>query len=258
MVNTQEIDLLFARTLTGAYEDEAAWDAVKTLQKIGTREVFDRARAWCLSDDPLRRERGADIIGQLRSVPTEKANAFPDEAYDVLTQLVRRETDPRPLSSAIGALGHLDNPAAVPLIANLHSHPDSAVRFNLAFALGCYPEEPLSVDALLQLMRDGDASVRDWATFGLGVLGSRDSSEIREALLVALADANEDVSEEALVGLAKRKDRRVITKLLDKLEGQQPTTRLFEAACEMLGMQSDPEGWTVADYASALRQHFAK
>ena len=135
MITAQEIDRLFDLTLVGAYEDEAAWDAVRTLQKIGTREVFDKAKTWCLSDDPLRRERGADIIGQLRQVPTEKANAFPDKAYEVLTALVRRETDPRPLSSAIAALGHLDNPAAVQLIAQFHAYSNSDVRFNLAFAL---------------------------------------------------------------------------------------------------------------------------
>lgn len=220
--------------------------------------MFDRAKTWCLSGDPLKRERGADIIGQLRTVSTEKANAFPDEAFDVLTELVHRETDPRPLSSAVAALGHLDDPAAVRLIVQFREHPDANVRFNLAFALGCHPDDPLSVDTLLRLMRDEDGSVRDWATFGLGVLGSRDSTEIREALLVASADTNEDVSEEALVGLAKRKDHRVMTKLLEELRGQEPTVRLFEAASEMLGLQSQPEAWTAADYAAALREHFAE
>ncbi len=254
MPTDQEIDDLFDRTLAGAYEDDAAWDAVKALQKVGTREVFEKARMWCLSNDPAKRARGADIIGQIRSAPAQKANAFPDEAYEALTELVRRETDPRPLSSAIAALGHLDNPAAVPLIAQFHRHQDSDVRFNLAFALGCYPNDSSSVETLLQLMQDEDESVRDWATFGLGVLGNRDTTEIREVLLVALADANEDVSEEALVGLAKRKDRRVITKLLEKLEGQSPTVRVFEAAGEMLGMQNQTEGWTAADYVAALRE----
>ena len=73
MVTTQKIDHLFDRTLIGDHEDEAAWDAVKIPRQIGTREVFDRARTWCLLDDPLRRQRGADIIGQLRPVPTQKA-----------------------------------------------------------------------------------------------------------------------------------------------------------------------------------------
>jgi len=152
---------LFDRTLIGAYEDEAAWDAVKTLRQVGTREVFDRAKTWCLSDDPLKRERGADIIGQLRTVPTQKVNAFPDEAYEAVTELVLRETDPHPLSSAIAALGHLDNPAAVPLIVRFHEHPDSDVRFNLAFALGCYSDDPLSVGTLLQRPQPRIATARN-------------------------------------------------------------------------------------------------
>jgi len=31
--------------------------------------------------------------------------------------------------------------AAVRLIVQFHKHPDSDVRFNLAFALGCYPDD---------------------------------------------------------------------------------------------------------------------
>lgn len=248
---------LFLSTLSDDYEDDAAWDAVAALRRIGTREVFDQAAAWCRSADPLQRARGADVLGQLRTVPDRKDNAFPEEAYSVLTELVERETHPRPLSSAIAALGHLDNPSAVPIIAKFHAHPDAGVRFDLAFALGCFPDETLSVETLVGLMQDADEDVRDWATFGLGVQGNRDSSNIREALLSALADGNDDVSEEALVGLAKRKDRRIVPKLLTELERQEVGIRVIEAAYLMLGMQSEREDWSTADYAAAIRDQFA-
>jgi HEAT repeat protein len=56
---------------------------------------------------------------------------------------------------------------------------------------------------LAKLTADEDEEVRDWATFGLGVLGDIDTVEIREALAARLSDANDDAREEAVVGLAK-------------------------------------------------------
>jgi HEAT repeat protein len=50
-------------------------------------------------------------------------------------------------------------------------------------------------------------------------------------------DSNEDVREEAMVGLAKRKDRRVLAVLLPALEQPTVTDRVIEAACMMLDMQ---------------------
>jgi HEAT repeat protein len=161
------------------------------------------------------------------------------------------------LASAIAALGHLDNPSAVPLIATFSSHPNHEVRFNVAFALGCFPNDPVSVATLLQLTQDTEAEVRDWATFGLGVLGDTDSLEIRNALVRCFRDSDEDVREEAMVGLSKRKDRRVLSALLPALERPTMTVRVIEAAYLMLDMQAEREGWKGTDYAAALRARFS-
>lgn len=221
-MNPEDINELFLRTLSGNYEDDAPWDAVAALRRMGTREVFDQAAAWCQSDVPLKRARGADVLAQLRKAPDCKVNVFSEESYALLTELVQEESHPRPLASAIAALGHLDNPSAVPIIANFHAHPNAEVRYDVAFALGCFPDEPRSVQALVRLMRDAD----------------------------------EDVSEEALVGLAKRKDRRIVPMLLAELEKQEVGVRVIEAAYLMLDMQREHEGWNAPDYAGALRDRF--
>src|ERR1039457_3328661 len=221
-MNPEDINELFLRTLSGNYEDDAPWDAVAALRRMGTREVFDQAAAWCQSDVPLKRARGADVLAQLRKAPDCKVNAFSEESYALLTELVQEESHPRPLASAIAALGHLDNPSAVPIIANFHAHPNAEVRYDVAFALGCFPDEPRSVQALVRLMRDADG----------------------------------DVSEEALVGLAKRKDRRIVPMLLAELEKQEVGVRVIEAAYLMLDMQREHEGWNAPDYAGALRDRF--
>jgi HEAT repeat protein len=253
---TREIEELFAQALTGDYDDEAAWEAVRALRALGTREVFERAAELCVSNDPLARARGAAVLGQLGRTFEHRNNSFADECFTVLTNLVERETYPQPLASGIAALGHLGNPPAIPLIASFSSHPNPEVRFDVAFALGCFPNEPLSIETLLVLMGDTDKDVRDWATFGLGVLGELDSAKIREALVGRLTDADEDVREEAMVGLGKRKDRRVLSSLLAALEQPSVTVRVIEAAYEMLGMPNDREEWKGMDYAVELRRRF--
>src|SRR5205807_8023534 len=184
----REIDDLFTQTLSSDYDDDAPWQAVHALRLLGTLEVFERAVELCESDSPLARARGADILAQLGKTASHSTNSFPGESYSVVVRLLQQETEPLPLAAAIAALGHIDNPSAVPLIASFYSHPSSKVRFDVAFALGCFPNESRSVATLLELMQDTDEDVRDWATFGLGVLGDADSAEIRDALFRCLSD----------------------------------------------------------------------
>jgi HEAT repeat protein len=132
----------------------------------------------------------------------------------------------------------------------------AAEWFSVACALGSLPNDALSVATLLTLMEDADEDVRDWATFGLGVLGDEDSAEIRDALYLRLNGSNADVREEALIGLAKRHDTRGLATLLKALEQPTITDRIVEAAYTILGMDTDREDWSRQDYTDTLRERF--
>jgi HEAT repeat protein len=261
-MNTSEIEALFAQTLLGDYEGDDAWAAVSTLRQNGSRDVFERAATWCQAHDPRKRARAADILCQLRraTVPNASMDSpewmFRDEAYSLVTEMLEHEEDPVVLDSVISALGHLDDPKAIPLIIRYQGHTDENVRFAVAFALGCFPNDEQSVRALLKLTSDPHADVRDWAVFGLGVLGDADSPDIREALLRCLEDADEDVREEAAVGLGKRHDQRLIPRLRAMLDEPELKTRVAEAAAALLGLDSDPAEWVAADYRAALLTEF--
>jgi HEAT repeat protein len=255
-METTSIDELFASTLSGDYDDDAPWEAVHALRKLGTREVFDKAAAWCESDEPLVRTRGIDVLAQLGKSFDHPAHGFPKEAYSIVSALVQREEDIRPLDSAIVALGHLDITSAIPLIARLHAHPSPEIRESVAFSLGSFPDDELSIEAFLLLMEDPDEDVRDWATFGLGTQSDRDSSVIRDALFHRLGDTNEDVRAEAMVGLGKRKDVRVLPSLFAELQGPEIKVLVAEAASWLLGMDEDPEDWGADEYREALESHF--
>jgi vesicle coat complex subunit len=166
--------------------------------------------------------------------------------------MLEREQDPAVLDSIIHGLAHLDNAMAIPPILRYLDHPDRMIRFAVACALGSFPNDARSIEGLLKLTSDRDDEIRDWAVFGLGVLGDVDSPEIREALLRCLKDANEDVREEAAVGLGKRRDQRLIPILLMMLEDPNIKVRVAEAAAALLGMDKDPPEWTAEDYRAAI------
>lgn len=251
-----QIDELFAQTLTGDYDDESPWEAVRTLHGLGSRQVFDRAAEWCSSDNSLKRARGADVLAQVGRAVNHPSNNFPEECFSVVSSLVQREKDPLPLLSAVHALGHIGNPLAVPLIIEHRLHPCADVRLAVACALGSFANDPRAVDALLALMQDVDDDVRDWATFGLGVLGDLDSDEIRDALCQRMTDLNRDVREESLVGLGKRKDQRVLPELIAELSQREISDRVKEAAEWFLDENEQRADWSPVDYAAALKRHF--
>jgi len=259
---TQALDELFAQTLKGDPDDESAWEAVSALRRIGTREVFNQAAAWCKSENSAQRSRGVNILAQLGKTADHPSSNFAEESYLAILQMLQVENKTQPLASAIHALGHLNNPAGVPLISSYQMHPEGEVRFAVACALGSFANDSEAIQALMLLMRDTDDNVRDWAVFGLGSLGDADSVEIRDALFSRLSDSNEDVREEAMVGLAKRKDERVLPALLSALN--QPnlddpgvTMLTIEAADAMLDMENERRDWSGAEYIAALRDRFS-
>lgn len=170
---TETLDEIFARTLSADYESDASWDAVNTLQKLASRTVFERAATWCSSQELMKRARGADILAQIGKTVEHPGHSFPEESFDVVSGMLARETELLPLTSAIFALGHIDDPRAINRLVLYQSHPDANVRFATASALGHFANDPFAAKVLIKLTADTDAHVRDWATFGLGVLAVR-------------------------------------------------------------------------------------
>jgi HEAT repeat protein len=75
-VPVEALDKMFARTLSDDYESDTSWEAVRALHKLGTQEVFEQAAAWCASQDPMKRARSADILGQIGETSEHPGNSF--------------------------------------------------------------------------------------------------------------------------------------------------------------------------------------
>jgi HEAT repeat protein len=229
---------------------------VRTLHGIGTRDVFDVAAEWCRSDNSLKRAHGADVLAQLGRTADHPSNNYPEDSFSVVSTLVQREKEELPLLAAVYALGHIGNPLAVPLVVEHRNHPSADVRPAVAFALGTFADDPRALDTLLALMRDADDDVRDWATFGLGVLGDVDSQEIRDPLCERMSDPNRDVREESIIGLGKRKDERALAMLISELNQAEISERVMDAAEAYLSEKEPECDRNPTDYVDALKRHF--
>jgi hypothetical protein len=97
---------------------------------------------------------------------------------------------------------------------------------------------------LIGLTRDPDHANRDWATFLLAQ-SDIDTTEVREALLMA-ARANDDiVRDEALSGLAQRDRALALPLVQEALRGNSITTPALEAAeyCAHPSLIADLRVW---------------
>lgn len=85
------------------------------------------------------------------------------------------------------------------------------------------------VKTLIEWMSDPDSEVRDWATTALAASGDA-SPIVRDALLARVADADFDVRSEAILGLARRRDQRVLPFLKEALQAERVGQLYVEAA----------------------------
>lgn len=182
-------------------DEDSRWSAIQELHALGTREVFERAVHLCRSASSPERVAGADILGQL--------NAFADEAMETLLTMLD-DGDGIVVESVVHALGQRQDARTIDALARVALHDASNVRWAVATALEDLIADERAERVLLALMKDGDTSVRDRATFAVGSLSDHDTPRIRAALAERLRDEDRCVAHEAALGLARRRDSRAI------------------------------------------------
>ncbi|NDJ77711.1 MAG: hypothetical protein GYB65_15775 [Chloroflexi bacterium] len=225
--DTRSTRELFDAALADPESDESG-QVVAVLQSRATREVFGAAAALCASADHHERQIGVRILGGVGFC----GPAFADESLAIL---IERLDDPVEdvIAAACAALGHRREKRAIPHLLRFKGHPSENVRFSVAFALGGFDDDT-ALAALIDLSRDADEDVRDWATFGLGSMSEADTPELRAALVARLHEDSPEIRGEALIGLARRDDPRVIEPLMEALRDEFYGDWPVEAA-EILG-----------------------
>lgn len=202
--------------------DDARWTAIRELHALGTREVFESAVRLCSSPTAGERVAGADILGQL--------SAWTEDSIPALMNLLGDSED-CVIESAVHALSQKQDERTIDALSRVAQHDASNVRWAVATALEDLIGDERAERVLLTLMRDGDTSVRDRATFAVGSLSDHDTPRIRAALAERLRDEDRAVANEAALGLARRRDARAIPYIAVAVESAD--TEIEEAADEI-------------------------
>jgi HEAT repeat protein len=226
------IEELISVALRHTADDDAYWDAVGVLQRRDTEDALNRHKELCQSSSPAKRRLGADILGQL-GVPER---TFPQECTAVLLGMLDNEESYDVIQAVLIGLGHLKQVESIEPACRFRKHSDPEIRHGVVFCLLGH-EHPKAVETLIEMSKDEDAYVRDWATFGLGAQIDLDTPAIRDALADRLSDEDDDTRHEAMAGLAKRKDRRVIAAISKGLSLDNIEKEALEAAAVL----ADPE-----------------
>jgi len=216
------------------WDSDRGWRAIHALQSRGSPQTLALASRLTTSPAWRRRCLGLHMASQLRRGRGLSGAEYAWEDTQQLFLAALADSHAQVLRAAVSGLGHRPHPDALPRLLELAAHRDARLRWHVAVALGTY-KEALAAEALVELMKDPDTAVRDWATFGLGSLHDADSPAIRTALWQGLEDCDADVRGEALIGLAERRDPGLVDYLLKHLGSDSRVYELDAAA-----MLADP------------------
>jgi HEAT repeat protein len=190
-------------------DSDEYWSEVRVLQHRIDMPLIEKMQELMVHQDERHRVLAADVIAQSRAKEKEHSGS----CVKLLIEALNREASPQVLSAICDALGHHKSADAIAPLAKLQSHSDENVRLAVVHGLSCQ-DDSIAVAALISLSVDSNRDVRNWATFGLGSMTSVNSVALREALLERTNEPDDEISGEALVGLALRGDTRVAGPLL--------------------------------------------
>jgi hypothetical protein len=182
------------------------WRYISELRQRRTLDIYQKAVGLTKLTDKNEKIIGINVLAQFgypRKHKTQTLKTYFD--------LLKKEKDINVISSTLYGIGHNNENLTdiqINLLCNYQYHKSATIRYSLIFAL-LGIENKNAINTLIKLSKDKDLDIRDWATFGIGSQIEADNLEIREALWERVTDTDKNTRDEAIAGLAKRKDQRV-------------------------------------------------
>jgi HEAT repeat protein len=217
-------DSLIPILLAHVSDERYSFEVSGLLSKMGADpDTFAQAIQDAGSPDAEVRREAARLLGE---IPGDQAVAIP-----VLVELVRDEDDNVRII-AVDSLVTLGEGAVEPLIGVLQD-PDMSVRERAAYGLGQL-KDPRAIQPLVTAMHAGDSDLCWSAAAALGTIGG----EAVEALIDLLRDRDASVRANTAWALGIPNDPRALEPLINALKDSDPNVRHNSA--ESLGGLGDP------------------
>lgn len=211
-------------------DNESCNDIFTILQSRRDPSIINKAILMCQSIDPIDRRIATALLSQNGACHLK---IMIQECTEALLAVANNDNDILSLISAAYSLNNYNDARISAVLSRLKNHDDSDMRDGVVHGL-LDRDDPISVQTLVELSSDPDVDVRNWATFGIGTMINIDNAEIRDALYRRTEDEDDEVRGEALRGLARRDDDRVVNliicELLFILEAESFKDYVFEAA----------------------------
>jgi len=203
------------------------WDNVRELRSRPNQEVFESAYTLTKSRSGKEKIIGIHVLAQLGI----NTRPFLKETLKRYFELLDEEKDAEVLMSLLYAIGHNNDnltSSQISKIVKFKNHHNSKVRHSVVSALLAIEKES-AINTLIELMNDNIASIRNWATFGIGTQIEVTHPKITKALWKNVNDKHQETMLEAIVGLANRNDISVKDIVIRELEKVEYGTLLFDA-----------------------------
>ncbi|GAB7258319.1 hypothetical protein [Polaribacter sp. OB-PA-B3] len=197
---------IFTRLLNNKTQ-KTFWENIRELRKRPNKKVYNRAFKLAKSESEKEKIIGIYVLAQLGFNPRFQQ----EKTVDLYFKLLKNEKSPKVISAILSSISHNNenlNENQISKLIKFKTHSFVNVRFQLTLAISCLENEK-AIKTLIELSNDKDSDTRNWATFGIGTQIEDDTKEIRIALWNRITDKDEITRLEAILGLAKRKDRKI-------------------------------------------------
>lgn len=223
-------DEIFYRLFTNKSKTNY-WKYISELRKRKSTEIYQKVTELTKSKNENEKVIGINVLAQFGYPRKHKAKTL--KTY---FNLLKTESSIKIVSSILYGIGHNNETLTdkqIETICNFKSSKSATIRYSLTFALSGI-ENQTAINTLILLSKDKDSDIRDWATFGIGSQTELDNQEIRQALWERISDSDKDTRDEAIAGLAKRKDPRIKEVLKTELDRADNLSSLTLEAIEEL------------------------
>lgn len=209
--------------------DKSRWETIRILRSRPSKDLFDKCIELINSNDKKKKIIGIKILTQLGIPP----RPFLKETIKIFFNLLKSEKNVDVLFSIFFGISHNNsdlNRNQINLICSFENTENILIKESLVAALG-FIENEKAIDVLIKFSKDKANHIRSWATFYIGQVDF-DNEYIREALWNRVNDKHQETRMEAIIGLAKRKDNRVLEIINQELTKDDFGSMLFEAILE--------------------------